>query len=353
MIGRDGNAVNRILASGLLVLGLAGQTPANASGCLRGINLSGAEFGGDGGNVFQDYVYPSEHTVAYFAEKGFTSIRLPFRWERLQPELFKELDPDHLRLIEEAVVLARQFGMSVVLDPHNYARYRDKVVGSPDLPDDAAFADFWGRLAERFANANDISFGLMNEPFDIPTHQWVSATNAAIAAIRAVDANNLVLVPGTHWTGAHAWQRDEDGGNHATVMLGVVDPADNFAYEVHQYFDDDFSGTKGNCSRADDAIAALQTFTTWLRENGKRGYLGEFGVPTDASCRTGLEEATAVVETADDVWVGWAYWVAGDWWPESEPLNIQPTGKGDRPQLSALQPFLSDSSGKICAALEH
>ena len=46
--------------------------------------------------------------------------------------------------------------------------------------------------------------------------------------------------------------------------------------------------------------------------------------------------AGAVVDGAPEVWTGWAYWTAGDWWPEGEPLNIQPTKSGDRPQLQAL-----------------
>ncbi|MCL6708469.1 glycoside hydrolase family 5 protein [Pseudomonas sp. R2.Fl] len=354
MMGRAKKTCATTVAASMLALAVSGNGDASAAGagCFRGINLSGAEFGA-GNEPFKDYVYPSEQTIGYFASKGFTSIRLPFRWERLQPELFQELNADELRRIEETIVLARQYGMGVVLDPHNYARYRDHVVGSPELPD-AAFADFWARVAERFANANDISFGLINEPFDIPTRQWLSAANAAIAAIRSVDARNLVLVPGTHWTGAHAWQREEDGENHAAVMLEIKDPSNNYAYEVHQYFDEDFSGTKGTCSRAEDTVAALETFTQWLRDNGKRGYLGEYGVPYSiASCTKALEQATRVVEDGRDVWVGWAYWVAGDWWPASEPLNIQPTVSGDRPQLAGLEPFLRDSSGDgaTCPAL--
>jgi endoglucanase len=241
-----------------------------------------------------------------------------------------------------------------VLDPHNYARYRNQVVGSAALPD-AAFADFWGRLAERFSNAKDVTFGLINEPFDIPTDQWLSAANAAIGAIRERGANNLVLVPGTHWSGAHAWQRDEDGKNHAEVMLGVIDPANNYAYEVHQYFDDDFSGQKGNCSRSEDAVQAIRSFGEWLRKNGKRGYLGEFGVPGDKACVAALEDMVRVVDNGRDVWVGFAYWVAGEWWSPNEPLNIQPTEQGDRAQLAGLNPFLKDFSahGATCPALER
>ncbi|HBF28585.1 MAG TPA: cellulase, partial [Rhizobium sp.] len=54
-----------------------------------------------------------------------------------------------------------------------------------------------------------------------------------------------------------------------------------------------------------------------------------------------------------DLWVGWSYWVAGDWWSASEPLNIQPTAAGDRPQLAGLKPYLMDfsASSSTCPAL--
>ena len=52
---------------------------------------------------------------------------------------------------------------------------------------------------------------------------------------------------------------------------------------------------------------------------------------------TGITAMTAFVDANSDVWTGWTYWAGGDWWPESEALNIQPTPKGDRPQLKALE----------------
>lgn len=342
------------VATVLLMLGLLAEPAQAAEPCFRGINLSGAEFGNPDGVADTDYTYPSDSTLAYFAGKGFTSVRLPFLWERLQPRLRGDLDERELGRLKASVVKLRAAGLRVVLDPHNYARYRDAVIGSEEVSSDD-FADFWGRLARHFANQPDISFGLMNEPHDMPAAQWLDAANAALARIRGGGADNLVLVPGTAWTGAHSWEGGTYGEPNGQVMLGVVDPVDNYAYEVHQYFDDDFSGTKANCSRAVDAVAAIENFSRWLRTNGKRGYLGEFGVPKDADCVSALAGMVAAVESDRELWVGWAYWVAGDWWPESEALNIQPTAEGDRLQLRGLATALKDFSvsGSSCPALQR
>ena len=320
----------------LMVVVMAVAVPLQASAsCLRGINLAGAEFGKGRGVHGKDYIYPSQETIAYFAGKGFNAARLPFKWERLQPRLNRGFDKAERARLAGTVKALRAAGMTVILDPHNYAYYDEQQIGSAAVPD-AAFADFWRRLAEDYKDDGGVQFGLMNEPHDVPATQWLASANAAIAAIRGTGAKNRVLVPGTIWTGAHSWEGERDGGANGTVMLGVADPADNYAYEVHQYLDDDFSGRARACTRADDAVRALERFADWLKRNGKRGFLGEFGGSAEPTCLDGLSRMAALVDASPDLWTGWAYWAGGDWWPADEPLNIQPAGGGDKPQLAAL-----------------
>lgn len=350
--------MKKLLVRSLSILTFAAMLaePASAAttSCFRGINISGAEFGQVGGKVDHEYVWPSVATLDYFAGKGFNTVRLPFLWERLQPRLKGRFDEGELGRLMETVELIRARGMKTILDPHNYGRYHGKIIGSQDVPD-AAYADFWARLAKLYANDDQVVFGLMNEPNQMPVAQWVDAANAATEAIRSrAGAKNLILVPGTAWTGAHSWMKPIDGEPNGVALGRFHDPADNFAFEVHQYFDDDFSGTKGNCSRARDAVDAIRTFTDWLKVNGHRGMLGEFGVPAGNACVADLKAMVDVVENNKDVWTGWTYWVAGDWWSPDEPLNIQPTKDGDRPQLQALLPALRDLSaeGTRCPALD-
>ncbi len=318
--------------------------------CWQGVNLAGAEFGKPGGTYGKDYIYPSAETIRYFADKGMNTVRLPFRWEHLQPELGGPLEKEELSRLKQAVNAIRANGMTVILDPHNYARFNEQVVGTNAVPY-SALADFWGKLSGEFANQKKVVFGLMNEPYDIPAENWLIASNDAISAIRGTGAKNLVLVPGTAWTGAHSWISGTPDGVNGQVMLGVVDSADNYAYEVHQYLDNDFSGTSDQCNRADDAVAALAAFTRWLKDNGKRGFLGEFGGSGKQECLVGLAKMVDLVNRESTVWTGWTYWAGGDWWPEDEPLNVQPTGKGDRIQLQALLRPGSMTGGDHCPAL--
>jgi endoglucanase len=337
--------IGRLLAAwtGLAVA----VSPASAEVvCLRGVNLAGAEFGSLGDDYGEGYLYPSEETISYFAGKGLNTVRLPFLWERLQPQLYKGLDSKELRRLKSAVKEIRARNMAVILDPHNYARFRGELIGSETVPQ-SAFADFWRRLATVFAGADGVAFGLMNEPHGISAEDWVSVANSAIGAIRLAGAGNLILVPGTAWTGAHSWRSDSYGTPNASVMQQVADPNNNYAYEFHQYADVDFSGKNAECSRAQDAIKGLDEVTSWLRDNGKQGFLGEFAVPADPQCLNVLTDMVRTVEKDPDVWLGWSYWAGGDWWPADEPLNIQPTEQGDRPQMQALSAILSARSACV------
>lgn len=316
---------------------------AQSAECGRGINLAGAEFGQVGQAYEKGYIYPSAKTVEYFRAKGFKIVRLPFLWERLQPRLYGRFDANEVKRLRETVKIIRAAGMEVVLDPHNYARYQGHIIGSDQVPQ-SAFSDFWRRLAAMFASRQGIMFGLMNEPYEISAEDWLSAANGAISSIRQTGADNLILVPGTSWTGAHSWTGGDYGTPNADVMTGVADPANNYAFEVHQYLDTDFSGKNEECSRAVDAVKAINSMGDWLAGKGRRGFLGEFAVSTLPQCQSALTEVIAAVESRPDVWLGWTYWAAGDWWDASEPLNIQPTDKGDRPQMQTLQRFFSEHS---------
>lgn len=75
----------------------------------------------------------------------------------------------------------------------------------------SALADLWRRLALEFKNDKAVIFGLMNEPNGISAPDWANAAQGAINAIRKTGANNLILVPGTAYTGAHSWRSTSYG----------------------------------------------------------------------------------------------------------------------------------------------
>src|SRR3982751_3147994 len=74
-----------------------------------GVNLCSAEFGEKSlpGEYGRHYVYPAAKELDYYKSKGVTLVRLPFRWERMQPVLNGELDPGELKRLEAFVAEIR------------------------------------------------------------------------------------------------------------------------------------------------------------------------------------------------------------------------------------------------------
>jgi endoglucanase len=181
----------------------------------------------------------------------------------------------------------------------------------------------------------------MNEPNTMSTDLWVADANTAIAAIRATGAKNLILVPGNAWTGAWTWLSSSYGTPNGTALLGVVDPANNFAFEVHQYLDTNGSGgNMGACVSSTIGSQRLAAFTTWLTQHGYKGFLGEFGAGTNSTCLAALDDLVKHMETHPQQWLGWTYWAAGPWWGTSVSA-IEPNPDGsDKPQTLKLMPYL-------------
>jgi endoglucanase len=306
-----------------------------------GANLVGAEFGeGNLPGVYAtDYLYPSTEDVDAYAARGMNVFRVPFRWERMQRELYGDLDDTELDYLKSVVIAAGEHDARIIIDPHNFARYEDdttddiepKLVGV-DIEADA-LADFWAKLAAEFANDERVFFGLMNEPHTMPTETWLDAANLAIAAIREQGAQNLVLVPGNQWTGAHAWFENYYGTPNAEAMRGVLDSADNFAFELHQYFDTSSSGTSNACVSETIGVERVERVTTWLREEGYQGFLGEFGGSDDPVCLGAVDQLLTHLGENSDAWLGWTVWASTEW---NIQHNVRPVNGEDTLQMKVL-----------------
>jgi endoglucanase len=319
----------------------------------RGVSLAGAEFAADTEGNGQlpgvhgtHYIYPDSNYASgytsptYFTSKGMNIFRLPFRWERLQRSLFGALDAAEIQRLHTTVDDLLRLGAYVILDVHNYARYGlvrtsngDAVVIGVDI-DPSAFADFWSKLADEFRAYDHVIFGLMNEPHDMPTSAWLSAANTAIAAIRNTGASQLILVAGNCWSGARGWTQPCGGSSNADTMINVQDPINNFAFEVHQYLDDNGSGSSDTCVSATVGSERLARFTPWARAYGKRAFLGEFAGGENSTCLAALNDMLNHVDANADVYLGWTYWAGGPWWGNTR--SLEPANGQDKPTMAPL-----------------
>ncbi len=298
-----------------------------------------------------NFTVPRKADVAYMAATGYTRNRLPIQWELLQPMLHDTyanaaaqaaignpgaLHAAYAAYISDVLDAHAAAGIKCIIDCHNYCRYQDfrfqadgSVIGLtvPSNPlirpytTDASqvqvrifalapgatlkpsnFADFWTRVASRWMNHPGFGgYGLMNEPHDLPAPGstvasnggedltiWPTFAQAAINAIRAVDAVNPIYLSGNEWD--------------AAMTIGTRNPAwplagANLVYEVHMYLDaysngsafdydtevaKNYSAGFGTGSiNLDTGMNRIKLATDWAAAHGVKLALTEVGMPLD------------------------------------------------------------------------
>ena len=299
-------AISILMLSSSLNAAIAGPSGMK----LQGVNISGGEFNTQTvpGVYGTNYIYPSTSELDYFSSKGMTVVRVPFSWERMQQSPNSPLDPTELGRLDSVVTYANSLGLAVVLDPHDYGAYQNVTIGVPGGEPNSMFADFWSRMASHYASNPNVIFGLMNEPVGstMTSTTWLASAQAAVNAIRATGATNLILVSSTYWEHAVNFV-----SLNATDMINITDPANNFSYEVHQYLDYDGSGTHPDFLSVPDSVATLSGFTAWLLANNRTAFLGEIGVTSDPGALADLDAMLKYMHANPAAWTGYTYWTAG------------------------------------------
>ena len=127
-------------------------------------------------------------------------------------------------------------------------------------------------------------------------------------------------------------------GNAQVLGSGIVDPSHNFAFEVHQYLDSDGSGTHSTVVSTTIGVERLTAITQWAEATGNKLFLGEFGVASDPTSLTALNNMLGYMAQHTDVWEGGTYWAGGPWWG-SYMYSVEPTNGVDKPQMGVLDQY--------------
>jgi hypothetical protein len=248
---------------------------------MRGVNYAGGEFSdrGPGGSLDRShlaqpnagYYYPTPGSFPILNARGMILIRIPVRWERLQPTLKGALDNTEMTALAASINAAGAAGCKVLLDLHNYGRYDTTPTGlntngvymlGQNAPSAVggtmfdAFADFWSRIATYF-NGNSAIWGydICNEPHDLPAGRtdWQTASQRAVEAIRLVNQTVKIAVEGYSYAtvpdwlnqnGASAWLTETiPAGQTGAGSARNTDP--NILWNGHHYFDPRTGGFNG------------------------------------------------------------------------------------------------------------
>ncbi|KAF8198476.1 endoglucanase 1 [Pholiota molesta] len=343
-------------------------TTAWAKIIFAGVNESGGEFGvfapgqvgfGLPGRFGQDFSFINKTTVDIFVDQEkINFFRVTFLMERMVPVEFglgSKFNETHFSEYADAINhITVTKGAYALIDPHNYMRYNDpssqpntgSVIGNSSDPTAATtkqFGEFWHELARRFATNPKVVFGINNEPHDMPTDLILRNNQAAIDGIRQAGARQLILAPGNGFTGGHSWTQTTGAAGDAPssdFMNLLKDPLRNTAIDIHEYLDEDFSGSHDACTQPGPSnLAAL---TTWLQQNNLKAVISEFGGGNNQNCFQFIDDMLSYL-SANDVYIGWSIWAAGPIWGTNSPCcgadtgSLEPGNLNDLGQPNAFQ----------------
>ena len=361
---------------------------------LFGMNVCGFDFteAGPGQDDPDAFVAPSYDAVDYLVDKKSVQvIRLPITWERLQKSLSGPLQM--VDGFDKLVSYITGKGIFVIIDPHNDAEglsFQGQEVTASN------FANLWTLLALQYRTCARCIFSLYNEPrsrtFDpgspdvsgVQVKTWMQWSQGAVNAIRQTGAKNLVLVPGLHYTGTRDWVGGGWWGLNQTgnaMLAGIKDPANNLAFDMHSYFDKDYTGKEAGCASFDvhpyaadapGAYGGLQWAIDWARAAGVNLFISEMAMfPTsspavDDACFGKMRQYVERIVNASDVILGFAAWAAGiggayDLWSD-KPLNIdwyrlptpcQSSGMCDTAATYWQSPHSCDNDFAVCCTCQN
>jgi len=301
-----------------------------------------------------NWTYPTDAELLYEKSQGMNIIRLGFLDDRVAANASGALSSADLALLDPVVAYATSIGLKVILDDHEYGYWFGTELGTGTAASDTADSEydkFWANLASNFADNPNVLFGLMNEPNVQTAAQWAGVAQGAIDSIRATGASQEILVSGTNWDGAASWySTSSDGSSNAVALLGITDPDDNMAFEVHSYPDPSGGGTSA-ATNTTTGVDRLQAVTQWAITNHETLFLGETGGGTGTTSLEAIDNELKYITANSDVWQGVTEWSAGPWWGNYqytlEPTQLTDTGTTayNQPQMTQLDTFAPTYTG--------
>lgn len=255
--------------------------------------LVGEEFTAEFWKQFKDN-YITRKDIEFIASTGANTVRLPFHYKLFTDEDYMGLTSaqDGFARVDSVVEWCRDNGLYLILDMHDAPGGQtgdniDDSYGYPWLFENEGcqqqFCDIWRSIADHYRNETVIlGYELINEPI-APYFDNVDDLNSrleplhkrAVAAIREVDPNHIVLIGGPQWN-----------GNFAPFTDSSYD--DKLMYTCHRYGGDPIPEAIGNFIAFRDSV-------------GLPMYMGEIGHNTD-------EWQLTFCNTMEDNNIGYTFW---------------------------------------------
>ena len=182
--------------------------------------MVGPDFTNKFWKLFKDN-YVTREDIAYLKKTGTNTIRLPFHYKLFTDEDYMGLhsSQDGFQRTDSLISWCRKAGIYIILDMHDApgGQTGDNIDDSYGYPwlfnseeSQKLFLDIWVKIATKYKDEPVIlGYDLLNEPIAPYFGGDMTKLNAsleplykkAVAAIRQVDKNHIILLGGAQWDG--------------------------------------------------------------------------------------------------------------------------------------------------------
>ena len=238
--------------------------------------------------------YITKADIDFIASTGANTIRLPFHYKLFTDEDYMGLtaNQDGFARIDSVIDWCRANNLYLILDMHDAPGGQtgdniDDSYGYPWLMESETaqkqFCEIWRRIADRYKDEPVIlGYELINEPIatyfdnqDELNSKLEPLHTRAVAAIREVDPNHVILIGAPQWNSNFEPLKDTD-----------YDP--QLMFTCHRY---------GGPATAD----AIRSYIDFRDKSGRPMYMGEIGHNTD-------EWQASFVKVMKDNNIGYTFW---------------------------------------------
>lgn len=232
--------------------------------------------------------------IQYIASTGSNTVRLPFHYKLFTDEDYMGISgqQDGLARIDSVIGWCKKTGMYLILDMHDAPGGQtgdniDDSYGYPWLLESEVsqkqFCDIWTKIADYYKDEPVIlGYELINEPIApyFPNMEELNSKleplyKKAVAAIRTVDKNHIILLGGSQWNGNFKPFKDSKFDN-------------NIMYTCHRY-------------GGEPTKEAIQGIINFRDSVNLPMYMGEIGHNTN-------EWMSAFCKTMEENNIGWTFW---------------------------------------------